>query len=362
MKINVLIPLAGKSTFQVNDKSSFPRILNEIDGKLLLEYAAKPFLNLGMDRSITIAVPKKEVSKYQLDKVVPLLGENINTCAINGNTKGAACSALLAIETLDPDSPLIISSFEQVLRFDIREYIETFINDDIDAGVLTFEAIHPKWSFVKTDDNGYVTQAAEKMPISKQAIAGLYYFKSAKLFIESAQSMIRKDIKTNDSFFIAPTLNEIILKEGVVKAIGIDKEKYFHINDEHALDLFEKSILSRNFKGEIYTLTESYVDAFNNKDLASVMKFFASDFVLKDPEVTLCGLDLIRSYISKIFEAPGGFSFSSTNIYVSDDYNSFIEFELFINGKTLLGVDVIKWNKDLEMISMDAYLFEKDDE
>lgn len=160
--INILIPLSGKNTFKVNKINSFPRILNDVDGKLLIERASKPFTELSMDKRITVAVPQKEAEKYQLNKVVSLLGRDFNTCAINGDTQGAACSALLAIESLELEKPLIISSFEQVLDFDITEDIHRFIDEGVDAGVLTFKAIHPKWSYVKTDDNGYVTQAAEK--------------------------------------------------------------------------------------------------------------------------------------------------------------------------------------------------------
>lgn len=167
---------------------------------------------MSLDKKITVAFPQEEAGKYQLGKVIPLLGPDIQTCTINGNTQGSACSALLAIESLELSCPLIISSFEQVFDLDLNSYIQQFITDGVDAGVLTFEAIHPKWSFVKVNEDGFVTQAAEKMPISKHAIAGLYFFKTAQLFIDAAQSMIRKDIKTNDIFFISPTLNEIILK------------------------------------------------------------------------------------------------------------------------------------------------------
>lgn len=48
--INILIPLSGKNTFETTLVNSFPRILNEIDGKLLIERAAKPYLDLDLDK------------------------------------------------------------------------------------------------------------------------------------------------------------------------------------------------------------------------------------------------------------------------------------------------------------------------
>ena len=48
--LNVLIPLSGKNTFKINEGNSFPRILNEVNGKLLIERAAEPFVNLSLDK------------------------------------------------------------------------------------------------------------------------------------------------------------------------------------------------------------------------------------------------------------------------------------------------------------------------
>lgn len=361
--INILIPLSGKNTFKVNELNSFPRILNEINGRLLIERAADPFTNLGLDKVITVALPEQETKKYQLNKVVSLLGSGIQTCAINGNTQGAACSALLAIESLDLDSPLIISSFEQVFDFDITPHIISLIEEEVDAGVLTFEAIHPKWSFVKTDPFGYVTEAAEKIPISKQAIAGLYYYKTAGLFIDAAQSMIRKGVKTNESYFISPTLNEIILREGTVKAIEIDKTKYFHINDDHELDTFEIKISEdkENIKKHLLDRTRDYIRAFHNKQLTIIADYFSNDFTLIDPTSSFKGKGEVLAYIGSIFEAESDLCFYEKNIFVTDKLQSIIEFELIRGDKVVVGTDVIQWNKDYFMVKMDAYLYEKND-
>lgn len=359
--LNILIPLSGKNSFEVSSLNAFPRILTEVEGKLLIERAAEPFKQLEIKKKVTVAVPQKEVEKYQLGKVVSLLGEDFQTCVINGNTQGAACSALLAIETFELDDPLIIASFEQVLDIDISPLIQTFIDEEVDAGVLTFESIHPKWSYVKTDELGYVTQAAEKMPISKQAVAGLYYFKTASSFVEAAKSMIKKDVKTNDNFFISPTLNEIILNKGIVKSIPIDKDKYFHINDEHALDYFEDRISEKkeNLKDRLFQKTKAYVEAFNGKDIEQVSDYFSSSFELYDPKVKCTGKINAVEYVSGIFGATETLSFVANNIFVTSELESVIEFSLTIDGKNFAGVDIIEWDRNLLMLSMRAYLYEK---
>ncbi|OBT15799.1 hypothetical protein A9266_21025 [Vibrio tasmaniensis] len=362
--INILIPLAGKNTFETNSTNVFPKILSDIGGELLIERAAKPFTMLQSDKKIVVAVPTLEVEQYKLNNVIPLLSDDVELCIINGNTKGAVCSALLAIENLDLDEPLIISSFEQVLDFELTPYINEFINGGCDAGVLTFDAIHPKWSYVKVNDEGVVTQAAEKNPISKSAIAGLYFYKSTRLFLDAAKNMIRKDVKTNDLFYISPTLNEIILSEGVVSAIPIDKKNYFHISDEHSLISYEDKVISRNNGAvdELIEKTRIYAECFNNKDIDGVKRLFSEGFCLRDPSVNLQGKDKVTSYINDIFDGAESFSFSAKDIAATSSNLSMIEFVLEFNGRTLLGTDIIRWSDELEMISMDAYLYEMNDE
>lgn len=49
--LNILIPLSGMNTFETSPINAFPRILNEINGKLLVERAAKPLITLGLEKS-----------------------------------------------------------------------------------------------------------------------------------------------------------------------------------------------------------------------------------------------------------------------------------------------------------------------
>lgn len=358
--LNILIPMAGKSTFDVTNNNAFPKVLTDVNGKLLIERSSEPFTSLKQNKKIVVAIPKDQISDYKLDKVLPLLDDSIEICAINDDTQGAVCSAMLAIEHLDLDEPLIISSFEQVLDLDLAPYLQKFINEDVEAGVLTFESIHPKWSFVKRNEEGIVSQAAEKYPISKHAIAGFYFFKKARIFIESAKNMIRNDVKYNNLFYISHTLNEVILNEGKVLALPIDKTQYFHIQDEHSLEHYgeQLNLGSTNVNQSIYSRTLDYVRAFDGRMIDTVAEFFSKEFILNDPSVNLKGKDNVVTFISELFENHSDLQFKSSNILV-DRQRSVIEFELILGETVLIGTDVILWNNDNKMISMNAYLHEK---
>jgi len=79
-----------------------------------------------------------------------------------------------------------------------------------DGGIVTFKATHPKWSFAKIDENNFVTEVAEKNPISDNATVGYYYWKHGSDFVKYAEQMIEKDIRVNGEFYVCPVFNEAI--------------------------------------------------------------------------------------------------------------------------------------------------------
>ena len=58
--------------------------------------------------------------------------------------------------------------------------------------------------------SGYVTQVAEKRPISNIATCGIYWYRRGSDFVKYAKQMIDKEIRVNNEFYIAPVYNELI--------------------------------------------------------------------------------------------------------------------------------------------------------
>jgi dTDP-glucose pyrophosphorylase len=125
-------------------------------------------------------------------------------------TEGAACTALLAKELINNNEELIIANSDQWVNWNNQHFLTFLRDNNADGGIVTFYSTHPKWSFIKLDDEGKVTAVAEKKPISNIATVGIYYFKKGKYFVEAAEQMIKKNIRTNNEFYIAPAYNEMI--------------------------------------------------------------------------------------------------------------------------------------------------------
>ena len=65
----------------------------------------------------------------------------------------------------------------------------------IDGGILTFQSTHPKWSYAKLDNQGFVNEVAEKKPISTNATVGIYYYKKGSDYVSCAEKYDRKKYK-----------------------------------------------------------------------------------------------------------------------------------------------------------------------
>lgn len=358
MKITIIIPLAGNRTFKMEQGagSSFPKILNELNGKLLLERAAQPLLDLPFEIEVKVVVPETQVRQYNLDRVLSALDERIEVISIDGETQGATCTTLLSIDNVDLDSKVIVTSFEQIIDVRLEPLINEFLHKEAECGVLTFDSIHPRFSYVLVDGGTNVLQAAEKRPISRHAVAGLYYYSSAADFFEAAKSTILNG-SLESGYYLSNTINEYILKGKKVVAVEIPNGKYFHFFDSHNVEQYETSITGERMNVSLLMLTRKYIAAFNSKNLEALKEFFSPEFCLTDSAVELTGATDTVEYLSHLFEESSSLSFKERNIFV-DGKTSIIEFELNIGGKLHIGTDIIRWDNNEKMLSIDAYLYE----
>ena len=240
--INILIPLSGKSNFFKETGYPYPKSLFEIENKPMIEYVIDQFSEIE-NKQFIFVIDLDDSLKYHVDNVVKLLTNNAGIVVnVNGVTSGAVCSSLLAIDYINNNNPLIIANGDQYIDVNVANIIQDFIMSGKNAAVLTFNSVHPKWSYIRLDVSGDVIETAEKNPISKFAIAGTYLFDTGARFISAAMKSIYKGSSVNDVYYIAPTINEIILDGGVVGNYTIPSEKYFSFYSPEKIKEFEKRV------------------------------------------------------------------------------------------------------------------------
>lgn len=219
-KLNVLIPMAGAGSRFEKAGYTFPKPLIEVKGKPMIQVVVD---NLNIDANYIYVVQSSHRKKYNLDTLLNLITPGCQIVEVDGITEGAACTALLSKDLIDNDNPLFFANSDQFVEWNSNDFMYKMQESNSDGGIVTFESTHPKWSFVKTDENGFATEVAEKNPISNQATVGFYYWKSGSDFVKYAEEMIEKDIRVNGEFYVCPVFNTAIEDYKKITTFNIER-------------------------------------------------------------------------------------------------------------------------------------------
>jgi len=240
-----VIPMAGGDEAFKERGYAFCKPLIEVRGKPLAEHVWDNLKSLKADQHAFI-IRREDAKRFHLDEVLRLMDPQAAIVQSEGKTAGAACTVMLAIEQIRPDEELVIANGDQVLNTDLGAVVAGFRERNLDAGAIVFDSVHPRWSFVRLDENNLVIEAAEKRPISRLATAGFYYFKRGGDFLTAAGEMIRKDAHVNDAFYVCPTFNEMILRHARIGVAPIDREQYISLATPQNVEEYEQKMAGRS--------------------------------------------------------------------------------------------------------------------
>lgn len=221
--MKVLIPMAGAGSRFASAGYSFPKPLisvKNLNDKPMIQVIVE---NLNIQAEYIFIVRKEHSEKYNLKQMLSVIAPNCKIVEVDHLTEGAACTTLLAKEFINNDEPLLIANSDQFVEWDSNEFMYSMQGDKIDGGILTFNNTHPKWSYVRLDDNGFVTEVKEKEVISNEATVGIYYWSKGSDYVKYAEQMIAKNVRVNNEFYVCPVYNEAIQDGKQVKIFHIDK-------------------------------------------------------------------------------------------------------------------------------------------
>jgi dTDP-glucose pyrophosphorylase len=222
--LTIVIPMAGAGKKFQEAGYAFPKPLIDIAGKTMIELVVQNLRPAVPHRFIFIC-QKEHYEKFDLHNIFKnATDNNFEVVTSFGQIKGAAPTALLATSFINTEDELLIANADQYIEGGIDGFVEKARSSSKDGLIMTFNASHPRWSYARTDADGNVLETAEKKVISNNATVGIYYFKKGSDFVRAAQSMIHKDIKHDDQFYICPSYNELILEGKQVAIYSIPQE------------------------------------------------------------------------------------------------------------------------------------------
>lgn len=218
--LRVVIPMAGEGKSFQTSGYIFPKPFIDIKGKPMIQWVVE---NINVDGKFIFIVQKKHLETYNIQYLLNLIAPGCEIVSVEGPGSGAATSVLQAKNLFNDNNPIVIVNSDQLITWNSNEFFYAMAADECDGGIVTFESTHPRWSFVRTGDDGFVAEVAEKKPISNLATAGVYYFKRGKEFIKYAEEMIAADIKTLGEFYICPIYNEYIRDAKQIRIFPVKK-------------------------------------------------------------------------------------------------------------------------------------------
>jgi NDP-sugar pyrophosphorylase family protein len=243
--MNILIPIAGEDKFFQSEEYFFPKPLVEVAGTPMIELCVGKLMAQFPAAHFIFVVQAEHCRRYSLDGMLRILTEGRCTIVpLDRATRGALCSALMAIDHISLEEPLAIANGDQIVDSDLAGLIADADARQQDAAVITFESLHPRWSFVRLTETALVCEAAEKRVISRNAIAGFYYYRTGKLFLNAALQALGSDSSVGGAYYISQTLNRLILDGCNIGAATIPAGNYHSFYSPQKVQEYERHLQS----------------------------------------------------------------------------------------------------------------------
>jgi len=231
----IVIPMLGKSSRFFDSGYSLPKYQLPIGSKTLFELSVRSFERLFLNTPFIFLVRSDFGAKEFVSRELVKLG--IKDCRViefATETRGQADSVWLGTADYHDDNPLIV--------FNIDTIRDGFTLPDAanfgDGFLEVFKGEGEGWSFIKTGNDGSVTETAEKIRISDMCSNGLYGFRRLGDFRSSFRQYDALNISVNGELYIAPLYNLLIAKGMNIRYREVDHSKMHHCGTPQDYEAF----------------------------------------------------------------------------------------------------------------------------
>ena len=222
-----LIPMAGEGQRFVEAGYSIPKPLIDVDGIPMVVRAA----NSLPDADHWIFICREEhIQDHGIDNKLKKFFPNAEIVSVGYLTQGQASTCLLAREFIHPGDQLTIGACDNAMEYN-KEVFEQKIKE-ADALIWTFRnnsvvLKNPKaYGWVEIDETEKALKVSCKEPISAtplndHAVIGSFSFQNADTFLQCVDTLIAKNRRINNEFYLDVALDECIQLDFMVKLIEV---------------------------------------------------------------------------------------------------------------------------------------------
>lgn len=257
-EIQIVLPMAGLGTRFTDAGYETPKPLIPIHGVPMFKIVLGNIFSNKVSKVVVITRREWDLT-HEIDQLAKSTNIEFHLVEIDYTTDGPASTVMLAQDFLDPEKPVVVANSDQYVNTSIDTFYEKLVTSDAVGCIMTMNDDDPKWSFVKLDDQGHVSEVREKEVISNEATVGIYGFKKTKFMIKAIDEMRESNDRVNDEFYVAPAYTYLIASGQVIDVfnigdvhdvmfgLGIPRDYEFFVNSceskratESAVTLFGK--------------------------------------------------------------------------------------------------------------------------
>jgi NDP-sugar pyrophosphorylase family protein len=235
--IQIVVPMGGEGRQFAERGYTFPKPLVEVAGQPLIEIVIKNLTPSTPHRFVFVC-KREHIENFALGDVLRLIAPGCEIVTMGQPTAGALCSVLLGMEHLQHDGELLVANADQWIDAPVDGFLDAARSSQWDGAMVTFPNTHPRWSYARTE-NGLVVAVAEKQPISRNATAGLYYFRHAIDFVRGAERRLLKNATFSGEYYVAPVYNELILTGKKVGIFPIEASQMHGLGTPEEVERFQ---------------------------------------------------------------------------------------------------------------------------
>lgn len=224
--LHIVMLMAGRGSRFSKAGFTTPKPLIPVDGQPMMLKALSSLDGITAKKHYTMVIRGEHDREFGLKKQLLDALPEANIITTDDEPVGATRDAYRIKDVAQADEGVIILDCD--LWFSGPEYNQ-MVEDtlagqlDIDGGLLTFPADHPRYSYAEVGPDGLVVRTAEKIVISDRAITGAYFYANLPTFLRAAEQLMAKPLDAAmPEYFLSHTYNELLAGGGKIKAAWVD--------------------------------------------------------------------------------------------------------------------------------------------
>lgn len=188
--LQLVMPMGGRGSRFSEQCYNLPKPLILLHEKPFFYWAVqsvKKFVKLDRLRFVVL---DEHIQGFKIDQIILKYFPEAEVNTIPEVLPGPVCTCLSGLDGLDADIPVLFNDCDHL-------FCSKAMNDalnrnwDGDAGVVSFFADTPQFSYLRFDNGGRVVGAIEKSVVSNRAICGAYLFRNVEMFQAAAKTLLK---------------------------------------------------------------------------------------------------------------------------------------------------------------------------